>query len=632
MPEDLSLPMPQRRRSLSGGSRHSAHSAHGGSIGGRRGSASASNRANPHLYGVLQREDSADSRSGFPGRSVSSASANPFRPVPAAVARISNSAGSLVVDPSSAVATAAAAAAAAAAGGGGAVFGGGGTRGGTGRRGVGYPTQPRRSSTGNRRSSLDNDNRRASMESQASTASMSMAQVEHLTKAERAAEVAMSNWKAARRLSDRRKSVTSKIFDDPETVMGYASVPIIEMDRLPRGGLSFETKAVGRIQFGIPPETIKDSMRLGIGVPNVYIVPVERFCREMGPALGINVAEFEFPAYFNYFVHQKQCTLVVDSEDAEDNIRRVFGETLLGPAQFRNHNRPKANEGEDFDPTFPKEARPDFYKEFNWFRTNEATEDYDELCLDMLVKFTHFSPKNMRSRTHDKLGVPPPPPESANTLFDCFNESDNVSSGIGSGNQESRGSLHHDSSLRSTSKRYKEVLHEKQVGRRHTTFLEGSDNEEEEESIESDHKSLGHVSYRSADIGADPPRGLRPRAMSDPDLRRKANDSSSTSDNIFAAAAAAAVEESSRLLRTSSQRRMNKNNESGTSKSAGAGNTSDERDGFSFASGPSLLDTDEEGNQDQKRQSWMYSQAKWLGKCLVYEDVRMSYTIYLCIN
>ena len=120
--------------------------------------------------------------------------------------------------------------------------------------------------------------------------------------------------------------------------------------------------------------------------------------------------------------------------------------------------------------------------------------------------------------------------------------------------------------------------------------------------------------------------------MSDPDLRRKANDSSSTSDNIFAAAAAAAVEESSRLLRTSSQRRMNKNNESGTSKSAGAGNTSDERDGFSFASGPSLLDTDEEGNQDQKRQSWMYSQAKWLGKCLVYEDVRMSYTIYLCIN
>ena len=70
--------------------------------------------------------------------------------------------------------------------------------------------------------------------SQVSTTSISMAQVENLTKAERAAEVAMSNWKAARRSSDKRKSVMSKIFDDPDTVMGYASVPIIEMDRLPR--------------------------------------------------------------------------------------------------------------------------------------------------------------------------------------------------------------------------------------------------------------------------------------------------------------------------------------------------------------------------------------------------------------
>jgi hypothetical protein len=78
-------------------------------------------------------------------------------------------------------------------------------------------------------------------------------------------------------------------------------------------------------------------MRLGFGVPSAYIVPVERFCREMGPALGINLAEFEFPAYFNSSVKNKRCTLVVDSEDAEHNIRRVFGETLLGPAQFRDH-------------------------------------------------------------------------------------------------------------------------------------------------------------------------------------------------------------------------------------------------------------------------------------------------------
>ena len=43
-------------------------------------------------------------------------------------------------------------------------------------------------------------------------------------------------------------------------------------------------------QFGIPPETIKDSMQMGIDVPRVYIVPVERFCREQGPSLGVNLA------------------------------------------------------------------------------------------------------------------------------------------------------------------------------------------------------------------------------------------------------------------------------------------------------------------------------------------------------
>jgi hypothetical protein len=31
-------------------------------------------------------------------------------------------------------------------------------------------------------------------------------------------------------------------------VAGYNSVPIIELDRLPRGGMSMETKAVGRVQ------------------------------------------------------------------------------------------------------------------------------------------------------------------------------------------------------------------------------------------------------------------------------------------------------------------------------------------------------------------------------------------------
>ncbi|KAL3921111.1 MAG: hypothetical protein SGILL_002921 [Bacillariaceae sp.] len=183
----------------------------------------------------------------------------------------------------------------------------------------------------------------------------------------------------------------------------YDSIPLIEQTKLPRGGLSMETKAVGRIQYGIPPETIKDSMRLGIPVPQVYIVPAERFCREMGPALGVNLAEFEFPAYFNFFVYKKQCTLVVDSQDAEDNICRVFEETLLGPKQFRREDDPIHFEEEDFAPDFPKEAIPNFEKELGFFR---ILGDGSELTLDKLLAFRHFrQPKDGYS--HNSLGVPP---------------------------------------------------------------------------------------------------------------------------------------------------------------------------------------------------------------------------------
>lgn len=142
-------------------------------------------------------------------------------------------------------------------------------------------------------------------------------------------------------------------------------------------------------------------MRLGIPVPQVYIVPVERFCREMGPALGVNLAEFEFPAYFNFFVYKKRCTLLVDSSDAEENIRRVFSETLLGPAQFLRKENPVTYEPEDFDPSFPKEMIPDFEKEFRHFR---IMPDGKELVIETLLDFVHFQ---TRAEGHSNLGVPP---------------------------------------------------------------------------------------------------------------------------------------------------------------------------------------------------------------------------------
>lgn len=72
-----------------------------------------------------------------------------------------------------------------------------------------------------------------------------------------------------------------------EEQVNYEAIPILEQTKLPRGGVSVHTEGVGRVQFGIPPETIKDSMNLGLDIPVVYIVPVDRFCREMGPSLGM---------------------------------------------------------------------------------------------------------------------------------------------------------------------------------------------------------------------------------------------------------------------------------------------------------------------------------------------------------
>lgn len=72
------------------------------------------------------------------------------------------------------------------------------------------------------------------------------------------------------------------------------------MIKLNRGGIVVET-SIGPIQFGIPPETVKDSMIMGKEVPTYYIVPSQRFDTKF----GINVAEFEFPAYFNFFIKRK---------------------------------------------------------------------------------------------------------------------------------------------------------------------------------------------------------------------------------------------------------------------------------------------------------------------------------------
>ncbi len=147
-------------------------------------------------------------------------------------------------------------------------------------------------------------------------------------------------------------------------------------------------------------------MLLGLDVPLYYIVPVERFCRDLGPALGVNLAEFEFPAYYTFFIKKERCTLIVDSDDAERNIRRVFEETLLGPAHFRKGANPSNFDPEDFAPDFNPKAIPNFEKELRHFR---VMPDGKELVIETLLNFCHFD-QPFETRTQDKLGVPPPVP------------------------------------------------------------------------------------------------------------------------------------------------------------------------------------------------------------------------------
>ena len=44
-----------------------------------------------------------------------------------------------------------------------------------------------------------------------------------------------------------------------------------ELIRLPRGGIIIQTSA-GNVQFGMPPETVKDSMLMGLDVPRIFVL------------------------------------------------------------------------------------------------------------------------------------------------------------------------------------------------------------------------------------------------------------------------------------------------------------------------------------------------------------------------
>lgn len=140
---------------------------------------------------------------------------------------------------------------------------------------------------------------------------------------------------------------------------------------LPRGGTYVRTSA-GAIQIGMPPETIKDVMGMKLDVPIAYVLPRELFDRRR----GLSVAEFEFPAYYSFFLLKRRCRLVVLSRDVERRVRAIFQESLFGPA-----TEPNATE---FADGYPESHRPDFAKESDYFR---SVPGKGRLTVDDLVEF-----------------------------------------------------------------------------------------------------------------------------------------------------------------------------------------------------------------------------------------------------
>jgi len=143
---------------------------------------------------------------------------------------------------------------------------------------------------------------------------------------------------------------------------------------LGRGGVIINTKKIGAIQIGIPPETIKDCMNLGISIPNYYVFPKELFDREK----GVNVAEAEFPAYFNFFILNKVVNFICTSEQ-EVRMREVFQQTLLGPKEIDIRK--------EFVASFPPSCIPDLKKECAYIRTFHS--------IDELFHFIHFDEKGV---------------------------------------------------------------------------------------------------------------------------------------------------------------------------------------------------------------------------------------------
>lgn len=143
---------------------------------------------------------------------------------------------------------------------------------------------------------------------------------------------------------------------------------------LPRGGYVVETSA-GRIQFGAPPETIKDSLTTEEGVPEIFVLPREMF----NWSKGINVADMEFPIYYHFFIRGRR-PLICGTRAQARRLAVALQEAVFGPRDFDLRDD-SIDIGDDV-------FVPDIRGELTFFR--------GDLTLKSLFRYRPFSDGSIR--------------------------------------------------------------------------------------------------------------------------------------------------------------------------------------------------------------------------------------------
>ncbi|MHB2016513.1 MAG: cyclic nucleotide-binding domain-containing protein [Candidatus Xenobia bacterium] len=130
----------------------------------------------------------------------------------------------------------------------------------------------------------------------------------------------------------------------------------VQSAMLPRGGVILSSP-IGPIQYGVVPETIKDTMESPQGVPTIFVLPSRLF----DAARAVSLGEIEFPAYWNYFCKGTRTTVVCRPGQLEA-LQQVLAQAAFGP---------RASDPAEF--ARPGADAPDLLAEMAYFRTNPKT-------------------------------------------------------------------------------------------------------------------------------------------------------------------------------------------------------------------------------------------------------------------